>query len=377
MATIRHEDEALVLVPLQDSPEAHIVTRQARDLLARLAEKIPEVRKLAGKTDLKRLPPDDPVKKKLTETTVRLDPSIKTFGEAIDALRQAVDVLIYVDWYRLSTLPEESVTVPTSRVTVAAALQHVLGQVWDELDRPGFAVRDGVVVVSTAERLEPKPIVIYDVADLLRAGHAETRGEDWVAMELIDLVTEVIDPDSWYITGGDVGSIWYLDGHIIIRNTPESHQGVKNLLADLRKALGLPGRDEAGVAQRKDAIRQARLNHVLDERLLAFATADGFPENFVDLYDGPTPRDTEWRDGGVLLSVLVTSLDDATLALLRDQRFVIKAQSRTGPFIVGVAPLGRLDDLALLDVVRRIEPASLHAGSRLTDKPSPPLPAES
>lgn len=175
--------------------------------------------------------------------------------------------------------------------------------------------------------------------------------------EALNRIHWTIDPNGWSENGGETGSIHLHAGVLIIRSSPENHEHIANLLAHLRESLGLGG----GESPLADAIREARLNHVLDERLLAFATAGGFPEDLVDLYDGPTPPDTEWRDGGVLLSVLVTSLDDAILALLRDQRFVIKAQSRTGPFIVGVAPLGRLDDLALLDVVRRIEPASLHA----------------
>ena len=124
MATIKYDDEAIAFVPLQDSPEAEIVTRQARNLLARLADQIPVVGELAGETDLVRLPPDEVVIKKLAETTVRLAPSVKTLGEGIDALRQDTDVLIYVDWDWLGAWPEDRVTVPTSRLNLATALDH-------------------------------------------------------------------------------------------------------------------------------------------------------------------------------------------------------------------------------------------------------------
>jgi hypothetical protein len=103
-------------------------------------------------------------------------------------------------------------------------------------------------------------------------------------------------------------------------------------------------------------LRAARLRAVLDARLVPFAEGEGFPNSLADLYDGPTPADTEWADGGALLSILLTDTSDATLASIRGLGVKIKATTERMKFIVAAVPLGRFDDLAMLEAVRRVEP---------------------
>ena len=102
-----------------------------------------------------------------------------------------------------------------------------------------------------------------------------------------------------------------------------------------------------------------RIENVLDERLRPFAAASGFPEELgAGIYDGPTPMDTEWVDGGILLTVKIENLDDAVIERLEEYaKLVVKTTVERDSFIVGVVPLGRLDDLALIPEVVWVEPA--------------------
>ncbi len=105
-------------------------------------------------------------------------------------------------------------------------------------------------------------------------------------------------------------------------------------------------------------LRHVRIENVLDERLRPFAAASGFPEEATGIYDGPTPMDTEWVDGGILLTVKTRSLDQQVIETLEEYaKLVVKTTVERDSFIVGVVPLGRLDDLALIPEVVWVEPA--------------------
>ncbi|MBN1345225.1 MAG: VWA domain-containing protein [Phycisphaerae bacterium] len=62
------------------------------------------------------------------------------------------------------------------------------------------------------------------------------------------------------------------------------------------------------------------------------------------------------RDGGVVVSVLAKAKGDAVLGSLKDAGLAIDSVADSANVIVGIAPVARLADIALLDVVRRIEP---------------------
>lgn len=59
---------------------------------------------------------------------------------------------------------------------------------------------------------------------------------------------------------------------------------------------------------------------------------------------------------GALVTVLVTGTDAATMALLRGAGFVVEDVQARASVVVGVIPVGRLAELALLECVRRVEP---------------------
>ena len=64
-------------------------------------------------------------------------------------------------------------------------------------------------------------------------------------------------------------------------------------------------------------------------------------------------------DDTLLVSVLATSVDDDVLGALQQAGLTVKAKPTSGSFVVGETSTDRHVDLALLQAVRRIEPARL------------------
>jgi hypothetical protein len=54
--------------------------------------------------------------------------------------------------------------------------------------------------------------------------------------QLIDLIIESIEPESWEATGGEVGSIQYINSSLIIQQPVRTHQKIAAFLAMLREA---------------------------------------------------------------------------------------------------------------------------------------------
>ncbi len=97
---------------------------------------------------------------------------------------------------------------------------------------------------------------------------------------------------------------------------------------------------------------EARLHNVLEATLY---------EMLVDASrDDTRPEDRAARqDDALLVSVLATSLDEDVLSALKEAGLTVKAKPTSGSFVVGETSKDRLIDLALLQAVRRIEPARL------------------
>lgn len=135
-----------------------------------------------------------------------------------------------------------------------------------------FAVMAVSVLLLSADRFgvargqENKPIRsttrVYDIRDLLmqrraypaqsalvpptRLGEARpaveaapttrpTGASSEVAEEIISLIQETVDPDSWRENGGNVGAIRELQGQLIVTQTPENQEQLTNLLSQFRE----------------------------------------------------------------------------------------------------------------------------------------------
>ncbi|RMF77886.1 MAG: hypothetical protein D6744_10790, partial [Planctomycetota bacterium] len=58
--------------------------------------------------------------------------------------------------------------------------------------------------------------------------------------KLLDLVTMVVEPDSWAVNGG-WGSIELFSGSLVVRNTADVHAQVFDLLQSLRDSEAIGG----------------------------------------------------------------------------------------------------------------------------------------
>lgn len=71
-------------------------------------------------------------------------------------------------------------------------------------------------------------------------GGGYSRSQEEMAYELIELITEVIAPDTWREYGeGEIGSIRDYRGQLIVTHTPEVHRQVVKLLKELREELAV------------------------------------------------------------------------------------------------------------------------------------------
>ena len=71
---------------------------------------------------------------------------------------------------------------------------------------------------------------------------------------------------------------------------------------------------------------------------------------------GLTGNGATVEENRVLVTILVASTDDKTLETLKSAGLKVESVSKDTSVVVGMAPIGKVVDLALLDCVRRVEP---------------------
>jgi type II secretory pathway component GspD/PulD (secretin) len=185
-----------------------------------------------------------------------------------------------VDWAALEQIGvqrDTPVSLNLTNVTGRTLLDRVVEKVSgpDRLSRADWAVQDGVIAISSKERIDRNTIlVIYDVRDLLveipdyrdvpridlqQALQASQQGgggggqgpfqetQQDAAQQLRDreqrlddiiaIITSNVDFEGWVENGGDVGRIQRMasQGSLIITNTAKNHRLVGGLLSKLRE----------------------------------------------------------------------------------------------------------------------------------------------
>lgn len=185
-----------------------------------------------------------------------------------------------VDWDNLEQIGIERdtrVSLELSDVAARTVLDRVLEKASiDEFTRAGWAVQDGIVVVSSEDALRKnKFIVIYDVRDLLfqvnnydqvpeldldaaiqQGGQGgggggggsifednEEEEDQPTEQEQLDQLLEIlqtnVDFEGWRDNGGDTGIIQTLNNNLIITNTAKNHREIQALLDKLREVRSL------------------------------------------------------------------------------------------------------------------------------------------
>ncbi len=199
------------------------------------------------------------------------------FSEAIDILENSVDppLQIFVNWRDLYDNADIDQTTPINMDPISGVplkkaldlLLEVLSGGFVDID---YIVDGGVVTIATAASLPSEMVpLVYDITDLIgrpaefysstmgsvtAAGEGEAGTEELEIDEidreqlieeatvradnLVLLIQQTIEPESWYEAGGNGTITVYERKKLIIHQTREVHDKIVKLLEDLRKALG-------------------------------------------------------------------------------------------------------------------------------------------
>jgi beta-lactamase regulating signal transducer with metallopeptidase domain/type II secretory pathway component GspD/PulD (secretin) len=184
-------------------------------------------------------------------------------SDVIDFLRDVSGADFAVDWRALEAAGIEKDTPVTARlrnITLAKALNVLLGDAGGGKVKLGFLMEGGVIAISTVDGL-PKNVVttVYDMRDLVASIPDFDSEKDFPFRDgknapppttapakptvnptasLIDLIRSSIDPESWQSAGGH-GSIKETDGQFVITQSPQNHQEIVQLLNQLREGRNL------------------------------------------------------------------------------------------------------------------------------------------
>jgi general secretion pathway protein D len=239
-------------------------------------------------------PEDIELNRKLDQKLPEVRFQGQAFEAVIDYLQTQTDINFSVDWEDLEAQGvqrDREVTIGVRDVDARTVLTELLTQVGGDV-RLAFAVGDGLLRIATKEKLDrDKFVLVYDIRDLLvniprfnnaaqldpgqalqqaaqagaqvggglgggggggaaggggqlfqggqAGGRQENADQDALVEEIIDIIRQTVEPDSWRDVGGGDASIRELNGQLIIYNTSDSHRQVQNLLGQLRETRAL------------------------------------------------------------------------------------------------------------------------------------------
>jgi len=214
---------------------------------------------------------DREVRTQLDKINPQVELTAVEFEEAIDFLRTTHGLNIYVKWDALELMGidrAKEVNLNLRNVTTEKALRVILDDVGGTTPL-SYVIDEGVITISTKDDLSTNTYTrVYDIRDLIvrvpnfespsvDVGSGGNDGGDVLGdededdddnenvpsrQELIDniitLVTDTIDPDSWPPLG-NIGSIRELHGQLVVTQTSDNHQDIVNLIEQLREARAL------------------------------------------------------------------------------------------------------------------------------------------
>lgn len=178
-----------------------------------------------------------------------LDLSNATLAQSFDRIRDASGVNLVVRWPALKAAgvdPDKPVRMRLWDTRVGGALDIVLFKTLGADPKVVWQLRGNVIVVSTPEDLSDSYTRTFDVRDLVRAIHDASREQDnpltWAESEweLIRVVTDAVDPGSWFDAGGSLGAIKMTRRRLVVTQSLENTRKVGTLLDSLRDELNAP-----------------------------------------------------------------------------------------------------------------------------------------
>ncbi|MCI0366499.1 MAG: hypothetical protein L0219_21770, partial [Phycisphaerales bacterium] len=403
LATVSHEYGVFRFKALKDSPEAHAVVDEARAFLQYLHQRIQES-KTAGAIDS---PPIQPFSRSTTvviyDVRDLIGGIIKYHGgdpatgfndfvvnDLIDVLTENIDVETWRMnggergdiWHLEGHLiidhtPERHAAIEKFLTEVRAVLLPREAQTKEVAATPEEAKAASPEVAPIDQRV----LTIYDVRDLVEVAlrgvqpGAAPRARDEVMQQIIDIICDNVDPEGWQMNGGDTSGLQALAGTLIITTTPANHEAIVELLKQMREMVGVAPEAESRKTEPAPPVqidpkqleeqitmakRVARLRRVLDQRLWGCVTIEGSAsEPSQNSALTPTLSQRE-REKEVAIAVLVGDASDGTVAELKSVGMRAEDVAEAIKVVAGFVAPDRLDDVALLECVRRIEPIQVN-----------------
>ncbi|MCK4659036.1 MAG: hypothetical protein KAV82_05890 [Phycisphaerae bacterium] len=199
------------------------------------------------------------------------------FGEIVETLQDSQQVNLSVVWTDLEEqgITEESpvmLNLPR-QITFKKALDEILAYLGGSEVELGYVVSEGIIKIATQELLDRETFVeVYDINDLLMrvpdftdapeidiqqggggggqgsaqqnpfqsggggggGGDDDRRSRSERALDIIELIRETIEPESWRAAGGTDASIHALEANLVVAQTASTHEQIANLLDQLR-----------------------------------------------------------------------------------------------------------------------------------------------
>lgn len=225
-----------------------------------------------------RYPWETPADARLRDRLARRVPSVRydavPFEEVMEHVRDLGRLNVVVHWPAMSFADverDDPISLKLHDVSLGQLIRLILEQAGGGETELAADLRDGVLIISTREDLSIRTIRrVYDVDDLVYVREArvaeyvnrvfeavakysgrdlsndpETAARVVVAILseqdedpcelLIELIQMNVDPESWRMAGGNVGSIGVFGDRLVITQTALAHTQIVDLLADLRR----------------------------------------------------------------------------------------------------------------------------------------------
>ncbi len=161
-----------------------------------------------------------------------------SFDSAVEHLRRAWDVEIFVNWRALQLVgvrKDLPITLQWRELTLDEALTALLDQATAPNKSLGYSLDEGVVTISTTDDLSRNVMTrVYDI----RAGLSEGARESDLA-QIIRRV-EGIKPLTWKDQGGNIGSLRELSGQLIVTHTADVQMRIAEELAEYQTQQAFP-----------------------------------------------------------------------------------------------------------------------------------------
>jgi len=159
-----------------------------------------------------------------------------TLDEVVEFLKDLTNITIVLDKTELATIGVNDNTPVThnSNLSLESNLNHMLGNL-----KLSWTIRDEALVITTLKAANKTLIThVYPLEDLLQRvmKKDDPKGKDVHVKELIGMITQSIQADSWKGAGVTV-TISYYHKMLIVSQTHSAHARIRRLLADLSKAI--------------------------------------------------------------------------------------------------------------------------------------------